>query len=79
MYRATYTDKAGRTRKAQGYYTLNKANSKKYKDFVLVQARDKMSAANKIKQKYGIPVTASNLRELPLKTGKMLQDAILLA
>lgn len=75
MYRATYADKAGRTRKAQGYYTLNKANSKKYKDFVLVQARDKMSAANKIKQKYGIPVTASNLRELPLKTGKMLQDA----
>lgn len=76
MYRSTYTDKAGRTRKAQGYYTLNKANSKKYKDFVLVQARDKMSAANKIQKQFGLPVTASNLKEVPLKTGKMLQEVL---
>lgn len=75
MYRASYQDKAGRTRKAQGYFVLNKVNRERYGKIVVARARDKMSAANKIKQKYGIPVTASNLRELPLKTGKMLQDA----
>lgn len=79
MYRSTFTDKAGRTRKAQGYYTLNKANSKKYKDFVLVQARDKVSAANKIQKQFHLPVTASNLIEVSMKLGKLYQEAMSLA
>ena len=78
MYRATYTDKAGRTRKAQGYYTLNKANGKKYKDFVLVQTRDKVSAANKIQKQYKLPVSASNLVEVSMKLEKLYQEAMAL-
>ena len=29
MYRPTYTDGAGRTRRKMGYFSLNKANQKK--------------------------------------------------
>ena len=78
MYRATYTDKAGHIRKAQGYYTLNKANSKKYRDIVLDQARDKVSAANKIQKQFHLPVSASNLVEVSMKLGKLYQEALAL-
>lgn len=76
MYRSTYIDAAGRTRKAQGYFVLNKVNRARYGRNVCVQARDKVSAANKIQKQFGLPVAASNLKEVPLKTGKMLQEVL---
>lgn len=76
MYRSTYTDKAGRTRKAQGYFVLNKVNKVRYGRNVCVQARDKVSAANKIQKLYKLPVSASNLVEIPLKLGKAYQEAM---
>ena len=76
MYRASYQDKAGKTRKAQGYFVLNKVNRERYGKVVVVRARDKVSAANKIQKQYKLPVTASNLKEVPLKTGKMLQEVL---
>lgn len=79
MYRATYTDKAGRTRKAQGYFALNKVNRARYGRNVCVQARDKVSAANKIQKLYKLPVTASNLVEVSMKLGKLYQEAMSLA
>ena len=79
MYRATFTDKAGRTRKAQGYFVLNKVNRARYGRNVCVQARDKVSAANKIQKLYKLPVTASNLVEVSMKLGKLYQEAMSLA
>ena len=79
MYRATYTDKAGRTRKAQGYFVLNKVNRARYGRIVVVRARDKVSAANKIQKQFGLPVTASNLVEVSMKLGKLYQEAMSLA
>lgn len=43
MYRATYTDNAGRTRKCQGYFVLNKVNRERYGKIVVVRARDKVA------------------------------------
>lgn len=79
MYRATYTDKAGRTRKAQGYFVLNKVNRARYGRIVVVRARDKVSAANKIQKQFGLPVSASNLVEVSMKLGKLYQEAMSLA
>lgn len=79
MYRATYTDKAGRTRKAQGYFVLNKVNRARYGRIVVVRARDKVSAANKIQKQFGLPVSASNLIEVSMKLGKLYQEAMSLA
>lgn len=79
MYRATYTDKAGRTRKAQGYFVLNKVNRERYGKIAIVRARDKVSAANKIQKQYKLPVTASNLIEVSMKLGKLYQEAMSLA
>lgn len=79
MYRATYTDKAGRTRKAQGYFVLNKVNRERYGKIVVVRARDKVSAANKIRKQFGLPVSASNLIEVSMKLGKLYQEAMSLA
>lgn len=79
MYRATYTDKAGRTRKAQGYFVLNKVNRARYGRIVVVRARDKISAANKIQKQFGLPVSASNLIEVSMKLGKLYQEAMSLA
>lgn len=79
MYRSTFTDKAGRTRKAQGYFVLNKVNRARYGRNVCVQARDKVSAANKIQKLYKLPVTASNLVEVSMKLGKLYQEAMSLA
>lgn len=63
MYRSKFMDKAGRVRRSMGYYTLNKVNATRYNITVIVKARDKTSAANKIKRKYKLPISASNLRE----------------
>ena len=79
MYRATYTDKAGRTRKAQGYFVLNKVNRERYGKIVVVRARDKVSAANKIQKQFHLPVTASNLIEVSMKLGKLYQETMSLA
>lgn len=79
MYRATFTDKAGRTRKAQGYFVLNKVNRERYGRNVCVQARDKVSAANKIQKLYKLPVSASNLVEVSMKLGKLYQEVMSLA
>ena len=78
MYRATYTDKAGHTRKAQGYFVLNKVNRARYGKIVAVRARDKVSAANKIHKQYKLPVSASNLVEVSMKLGKLYQEAMAL-
>lgn len=78
MYRARYQDKAGRTRKAQGYFILNKVNRARYGRDVCVQARDKVSAANKIQKQYKLPVSASNLVEVSMKLGKLYQEALAL-
>ena len=79
MYRSTYIDAAGRTRKTQGYFVLNKVNRARYGRNVCVQARDKVSAANKIQKLYKLPVTASNLIEVSMKLGKLYQEAMSLA
>ena len=79
MYRATYTDKAGRTRRAQGYFVLNKVNRERYGKIVVVRARDKVSAANKIQKQFHLPVTASNLIEVSMKLGKLYQETMSLA
>lgn len=79
MYRATYTDNAGRTRKCQGYFVLNKVNRERYGKVVVVRARDKVSAANKIQKQFHLPVTASNLVEVSMKLGKLYQEAMSLA
>lgn len=79
MYRATYTDKAGHIRKAQGYFVLNKVNRARYGRIVVVRARDKVSAANKIQKQFGLPVSASNLIEVSMKLGKLYQEAMSLA
>ena len=79
MYRATYTDKAGHIRKAQGYFVLNKVNRERYGKIVVVRARDKVSAANKIQKQYKLPVSASNLVEVSMKLGKLYQEAMSLA
>ena len=78
MYRASYQDKAGRTRKAQGYFVLNKVNRERYGKIVVVRARDKVSAANKIHKQYKLPVSASNLVEVSMKLGKLYQEALVL-
>lgn len=72
MYRPTYTDGAGRTRREMGYFSLNKANQKKVNHPVIVQARDRVSAANKINRKYHMDIKACNLREVPLNIGHMM-------
>ena len=79
MYRSTYIDAAGRTRKAQGYFVLNKVNRARYGRIVVVRARDKVSAANKIQKQFGLPVSASNLIEVSMKLGKLYQEAMSLA
>lgn len=79
MYRSTFVDKAGRTRKAQGYFVLNKVNRARYGKIVVVRARDKVSAANKIQKQFHLPVTASNLIEVSMKLGKLYQEAMSLA
>ena len=78
MYRATYTDKAGRTRKAQGYFVLNKVNRQRYGKVIVVKARDKVSAANKIQKQFGLHVSASNLIEVSMKLGKLYQEVLAL-
>lgn len=72
MYRPTYIDGAGRKRREMGYFSLNKANQKKVSHPVIVQARDRVSAANKINLKYHMNIKACNLREVPLSTGYMM-------
>lgn len=64
MYRGTFTDTKGRKRTCMGFFTLSKPNAKKYTFPVIVEARDKASAVNKIKSKYHIEVTSGNLREM---------------
>lgn len=66
MYRSKFMDKAGRIRHSMGYYTLNKVNTARYNITVIVEARDKTSAANKIQKKYKLPISSSNLREVPM-------------
>lgn len=78
MYRSTYIDAAGRTRKTQGYFVLNKVNRERYGKVVVVRARDKVSAANKIQKLYKLPVSASNLVEVSMKFGKLYQEAMAL-
>lgn len=78
MYRSTFIDEAGRTRRAQGYFILNKVNRARYGRNVCVQARDKVSAANKIQKQYKLPVSASNLVEVSIKLGKLYQEAMAL-
>ena len=79
MYRAKFVDNAGRTRKTQGYFVLNKVNRERYGKVVVVRARDKVSAANKIQKQYKLPVSASNLVEVSMKLGKLYQEAMSLA
>lgn len=64
MYRGTFIDARGRKRTRMGFFTLSKPNAKKYAFPVIVEARDKASAANKIKSKYHIEVTSGNLRKM---------------
>lgn len=52
MYRGTYIDAMGRKRREMGYFSLNKPTLNKLHIPVIVQARDKTSAANKINRKY---------------------------
>ena len=78
MYRSTFIDNAGRTRKAQGYFVLNKVNRERYGKIVVVRARDKVSAANKIQKQYKLPVSASNLVEVSMKLGKLYQETLAL-
>ena len=78
MYRAKFVDEAGRTRKCQGYFVLNKVNRERYGKIVVVRARDKTSAANKIQKQYKLPVSASNLVEVSMKLGKLYQEAMAL-
>lgn len=78
MYRSTFVDKAGHTRKAQGYFVLNKVNRQRYGKIVVVRARDKVSAANKIQKQFHLPISASNLVEVSMKLGKLYQEAMAL-
>lgn len=64
MYRGTFTDARGYKRTCMGFFTLSKPNVNKCARPVVVEARDKVSAANKIKSKYHINVTSHNLREM---------------
>lgn len=62
MYRGTYIDAMGRKRREMGYFSLNKPTLNKLHIPVIVQARDKTSAANKINRKYKLRISPSNLR-----------------
>lgn len=73
MYRGTYTDAAGRKRKEMGYFSLNKATQKKIRQPIIIEARDKTSAANKINRKYKLRISPSNLREVPMSVGFLLE------
>lgn len=74
MYRGYFIDAAGRKRERMGFYGLSKPNLHKCDDMVLVEARDKKSAANKINKKYHINITPSNLRQVPLSVGKICKS-----
>lgn len=73
MYRQTYIDGAGHTRKALGYYTLSKPNKSKVENPVFVKARDKASAANKLNRKYKMSISPSQLREISYEKGFQLE------
>ena len=73
MYRGTFTDSMGRKRKEMGYFTLNKATQNKLNMPCIVEARDKASAANKINRKYKLRISPSNLREVPMGVGFLMQ------
>lgn len=47
MYRGTFIDSMGRKRERMGFYGLNKPNLHRCSEVVLVEARNKVSAANK--------------------------------
>lgn len=73
MYRGTYIDAMGRKRREMGYFSLNKLTLNKLHIPVIVQARDKTSAANKINRKYKLRISPSNLREVPMGTGYLME------
>lgn len=73
MYRGTYIDTMGRKRREMGYFSLNKPTLNKLHIPVIVQARDKTSAANKINRKYKLRISPSNLREVPMGTGYLME------
>lgn len=73
MYRGTYIDTMGRKRREMGYFSLNKPTLNKLHILVIVQARDKTSAANKINRKYKLRISPSNLREVPMGTGYLME------
>lgn len=73
MYRGTHIDAMGRKRTNMGYYTLSKPNMNKADGrIIIVEARDKASAANKVNRKYKMAISPSQLREVPLTVGKLL-------
>ena len=78
MYRSTFVDKAGHTRKAQGYFVLNKVNRQRYGKSGVSRAREKVSAANKIQKQFHLPISASNRVEVSMKLGKLYQEAMAL-
>lgn len=73
MYRGTFTDSMGRTRKNMGYFTLNQATFNKTRKVYIVQARDKASAANKINRRYKACISPSNLREVRKGRGELMK------
>ena len=73
MYRGTYIDAMGRKRREMGYFSLNNPTLNKLHIPVIVQARDKTSAANKINRKYKLRISPSNLREVPMGTGYLME------
>ena len=68
MYRGTFIDSMGRKRERMGFYGLSKPNLHRCSEVVLVEARNKVSAANKIN------ITASNLRQVPLTTARLCRS-----
>ena len=74
MYRGTFIDSMGRKRERMGFYGLSKPNLHRCSEVVLVEARNKASAANKINRKYHLNITASNLRQVPLTVGRLCKS-----
>ena len=73
MYRGTFIDSMGRKRERMGFYGLSKPNLHRCSEVVLVEARNKVSAANKINRKYKACISPSNLREVRKGRGELME------